>query len=214
MDCSSVSGTRISPSNRPHHLQQQSLTRTQVKAGWYGGGLNALGNRHGKGATKHDDGTEYEGPYVNDLMEGPDGRYKFITTKHAVPNPRQNGSHLYRQVEKSFEGYFSSDMPHGVGTIITKTVDCAPRVLGLTPVDIRFTEVVYDFGMHKKQADGKAVGEGVRIIYTTTNVDNRNTLEKNCFRLYHGENTNVRVAPGYAAWMLQCMNIDFPAPSM
>lgn len=215
MEGSFVGGKRISPFNRPQvQVQQpQALMRSQVKAGWYEGEVDALGNRHGKGITKHDDGTEFEGPYVNDVMEGSDGRYKFATTRHLVPNPRHNGSHLHRQIETSFEGPFQNDVPNGAGMIITKTVDCAPQVLGSTPVDIRFMEVMYDVGMHKKEVEGKAVGEGVRIIYSTTNIDGRSTLEKTCFRLNNGENTNMKVAAGYATWMLQAMNVDFPVPS-
>eukprot|EP00579_Thalassiosira_antarctica_P001276 CAMPEP_0201867498 /NCGR_PEP_ID=MMETSP0902-20130614/1699_1 /ASSEMBLY_ACC=CAM_ASM_000551 /TAXON_ID=420261 /ORGANISM="Thalassiosira antarctica, Strain CCMP982" /LENGTH=320 /DNA_ID=CAMNT_0048392653 /DNA_START=375 /DNA_END=1337 /DNA_ORIENTATION=+ len=215
MESSFVGGKRISPFNRPQvQVQQpQALMRSQVKAGWYEGEVDAPGNRHGKGITKHDDGTEYEGIYVNDVMEGSNGRYKFATTRHLVPNPRHNGSHLHRQIETSFEGSFKNDVPTGVGMIITKTVDCAPQALGSTPVDVRFMEVMYDVGMHNEEVEGKAVGEGVRIIYTTTNIDGRSTLEKNCFRLNSGENTNMRVAAGYAAWMLQAMNVDFPVPS-
>mmetsp|Transcript_5846 Transcript_5846/g.13336 ORF Transcript_5846/g.13336 Transcript_5846/m.13336 type:complete len:308 (+) Transcript_5846:424-1347(+) len=206
MDCSFVKGNRISPSNRPTHVHN---TESQVKAGWYEGEVDTLGARHGKGITKHDDGTEYEGPYVKDIMEGPQGRYKFPTTRHLIPNPRHNGSHLHRQIEKSFEGNFKNNVPHGVGMIITKTVDCAPQVLGSAPLDIRSMEVMHDVGMHKNSA----VGEGVRIIYSTTNVDGRSTLEKTCYRLMNGETTNLKLAHDYAAWILQCMGVKFPLPS-
>lgn len=218
MECSFVGSTRISPHNRPQDMNQQprATPRPQVKAGWYEGGVDAHGNRHGKGKTKHDDGSEFDGTYVHDVMEGPNGRYKFATTQHLVPNPAQNGSSLHRQVEKSFEGTFENDMPEGVGMIITKTVDCSPQVLGSTPVDVRFMEVMYDVGMHKKHTEGRAVGEGVRIIYSTTNVDGRSSLGLDCFRLSNGENTHgehsMRVAKEYATWMLQCMNVGFPAP--
>jgi len=214
MDCSLVRGVRISPSNRPPRPQPhvQSLARPQVKAGWYEGEVDALGNRQGKGTTKHDDGTEYEGPYLQDVMEGPDGRYKFITTKHLVPNPYQNGSNLYRQIERSFQGSFKNDMPHGKGLVVTKTVDSAPQALGSTPIDVRLMEVVYDVGMHSSERHGKAVGEGVRIIYSTTNADDRSTLEMNCFRLFNGESTDVHLAPSYAKWVFQCMDMDFPVP--
>lgn len=201
-----VQGKRISPWSG--QIQQQASTRPQVKAGWYTGEVDVRGNRHGKGTTKHDDGTEYEGVYFEDIMEGPCGRYKFMTTQHVVPNAHHNGSHLHRQVEKSFEGTFKDDVPHGHGMIITKTVDCAPQVLGPMPVDVRFMEVTYDAGMHT----GNAVGEGVRIVYTTTKCGGRSSLEMSCFRLMNGEKTNMLVAPGYATWMLQCMNLEFPSP--
>mmetsp|Transcript_39433 Transcript_39433/g.94845 ORF Transcript_39433/g.94845 Transcript_39433/m.94845 type:complete len:305 (-) Transcript_39433:413-1327(-) len=204
IDCSFARGVRICQSNRPPSRPE---TGSLVKAGWYEGEVNALGLRHGKGVTKHDDGTEYEGCYVNDIMCG-EGWYKFVTTKHMVPNPHQHGSHLHRQVEKSFKGAFKEDVPHRAGMVITKTVDWAPLVLG-SAFDVRFREVVYDVGMHQN----KAVGEGVRIIYTTTNVDGRSTLEKSCYRLHNGESTTMKVAPDYAAWMVGCMGLDFPSPS-
>lgn len=207
-DGSFVRGTRISPFNRPP--TNPSTTHSQVKAGWYEGEV-AQGNRHGRGITKHDDGTEYEGPYVNDIMEGPSGRYQFITTRHLVPNPRQNGSTLHRQIEKSFVGTFQSDTPSGVGMVITKIVDCAPQALcgPTSPLDIRFREVMYDVGMHKNNA----VGEGVRIVYTTTNVEGRSTLAQNCFRMQNGEITPMRLALDYAQWMCSCMGVPFPSPS-
>ena len=220
MECSFARGMRISPSSRPHsnHHHTQPLN-SQVKSGWYEGEVDPHGNRHGKGITRHDNGTEYEGSYVNDAMEGTNGRFQFVTTRHLVPNPHKNGSHLHRQIEKSIMGTFKNDMPSGPGMIITKTTDCAPQVLGSSPVDIRFMEVLYDVGMHR-QADGNAVGEGVRIIYTTRNsVDEINgggrrtsTLEKTCFRLINGVTTNVNVADSYAAWILQCMGVDSPVP--
>lgn len=60
---------RISPSNRPR------LTSVPIKAGWYEGEVDEFGNRHGMGITRNDDGTEYEGPYYKDVMEGSNGRY-------------------------------------------------------------------------------------------------------------------------------------------
>lgn len=208
MDCSFVKGNRISPDNRPTHTHN---TGSQVKAGWYDGEIDILGARHGKGITKHDDGTEYEGPYAKDAMEGPNGRFKFATTIHLLPNPCHNGSHLHRQVEKSFEGNFKNNVPQGPGMIITKTVDCAPQVLGSEPLNVHFMEVMHDVGWHRTAG---AVGEGVRIIYsTTTNVDGRRALEKTCYRLQNGVNTNLKVAPDYAAWMVQCIGVEFPHPS-
>lgn len=207
-----VRGIRISPDNRPRQATP-TPRKLQVKAGWYEGEVDALGNRHGMGTTKHDDGTEYQGPYSNDVMEGPDGTYKFVATRHLVPNPRHNGSHLHRQIEKTFMGFFKSDMPNEAGMIVTKTMDCVPQVLGSMPLNVPFMEVVYDMGMHSSELEGKAVGEGVRVIYSTTNVDGRSSsLEMTCFRLSGGENANMKVAPGYAAWMVQCMGMEFPEP--
>jgi len=208
-ESSFVEGKRISPCSGQIQHQQQAIARPQVKAGWYTGEVDALGQRHGKGTTKHYDGTEYEGAYFDDLMDGPCGRYKFLITQHMVSNPRQSGSHLHRQIEKSFVGSFKDDMPHGAGMVITKTMDCAPQVLGSMPVDVHFMEVIYDAGMYT----GKVVGEGVRIIYTTTNFGGSSTLEMTCFRLMNGENTHLKVAPSYASWMLQCMDVEFPSPS-
>lgn len=193
---------RISPSSRPRQ------TDVPIKAGWYEGDIDTDGARHGRGVTKNDDGTEYDGPYVRDVMEGSNGRYQFVTTRHLVPNPEYNGSHLHRHVEKSFVGTFKQDVPTGVGMYVTKTVDCAPQVLGGHPLDIRYMEFVYDVGMHKNVA----VGEGIRVIYQTTNANGRSTLEMNCYRLDGGETTNTQVASDYAKWIFQCMNIDFPPP--
>lgn len=208
-DQSFARGIRISPTNRPDRAPSAVESRA-VKAGWYEGQVDAQGNRHGRGVTKHDDGTDYEGPYVRDVMEGDGGSYKFFTERHLVPNPRRNGSHLHRQVEKLFVGSFTNDLPDGPGMVMTKVVDCAPQVLGSTPLDVRFVEVTYDVGMHKETNEGKAVGEGVRIIYTNAFADGRSTLKKSFYRLLNGEMVNIALAEGYAKWMLQCMEVDFP----
>lgn len=209
-DRSFVRGTRISSSNRP----PRASARPQVKAGWYEGEVDAGGNRHGRGITKHDDGTEYEGPYSDDLMCGEGGRYKFIVEKHLVPNPRHNGSHLSRQIEKTFEGSFRADVPHGVGTFVTKTVDTAPQAVTSAPPDVRSTEVVYDVGVHNSHENGRAVGEGVRIIYSTEYAGGLCSPRMDCYRLYNGENTSVRLGPSYATWVFQSMGVEFPKPSM
>ena len=71
--CGMVPGTtraiRISPATRPRQ------TEVPIKAGWYEGEMDRNGARHGQGITRNDDGTEYEGPYDKDIMEGSDGRY-------------------------------------------------------------------------------------------------------------------------------------------
>jgi len=210
MECSSyVRGHRVSPTYcRP----PRTLVDTPVKAGWYEGSIDEFGNRHGNGITRHDDGTEYEGPYVRDVMEGVGGKYKFITERRLIPDPNRLGSTLHRQIEKSFEGIFEKDVPRGAGMFVTKTVDCAPQVLGSDQLDIRFMEVVYDVGMYNHKST--AVGEGVRIIYSTSNSDGRSTLEKTCYRLMNGVNTNLKVSPDYATWVCNCMGIsDIPVPS-
>ena len=94
---------------------------------------------------------------------------------------------------------------------MTKTVDCAPQVLVSEPLDVRFAEVVYDVGMHRGPS-GKAVGEGMRIVYTSTYADGGSALEQTCYRLYGGVATNLKVAHEYAVWMLQCMGVEYPAP--
>ncbi len=207
--CSFVRGHRISSTYcRP----PRRVAGTQVKAGWYEGSIDAFGNRHGRGVTRHDDGSEYEGPYVDDVMEGV-GKYKFITEYRLVPDTCRYGSTLHRQIEKSFEGNFEKNEPHGAGVFVTQTVDCAPQVLGSDPplLKIRFMEVVYDVGMYKNTT---AVGEGVRIIYSATNIDGRSTLEKCCYRLMNGENTKLKVANDYATWVCHCLGMaDIPVPS-
>lgn len=216
--CSFVRSHRISPPTncRPQHRRGVVVgDNLAVKAGWYEGSIDAFGNRHGRGITRHDDGTEYEGPYVEDIMEGVGGKYKFITERRFVPDPsRPAGFTLHRQIEKSFEGIFEKDQPRGAGMFVTKTVDCAPQVLGSDPpimIDIRFMEVVYDVGMYKNTT---AVGEGVRIIYSTTNIDGRSTLEMTCYRLMNGENTNLKVANDYATWVCNCLGMaSLPVPS-
>lgn len=210
--CVFESSKRILPWTSQIQQQQQASGRPPVKAGWYTGEVDVMGHRHGKGTTKHDDGTEYEGAYFEDLMAGPSGRYKFATTQHLVPNPRHNGSQLHRQIEKTFLGSFTGDIPHGPGMIVTKTTDYAPQVLGSTPVNIYSMEIMYDAGMHTEKAVGKAVGEGVRIVYTSSKFGSSSALEQVCFRLMDGNSTNLQVAPSYARWMLQCMNLQFPSP--
>lgn len=213
MECASSQARIV----RQHRISTAARNNLQVKAGWYEGEIDALGNRHGLGTTKHDDGTEYQGPYSKDAMEGPNGTYKFVPERHLVPNPRHNGTHLQRQIEKSFVGSFKSDYPDGAGMIVTKTIDCAPQVLSSAPLEVFHMEVVYDMGMHNFKSKGEAVGEGVRVIYSVTAsaIGRRAPLAMTCFRLNGGESTNMKVAPGYAAWMVQCMGMELPeAPTM
>ena len=218
-----VKGIRISASNRPpkqndstNHLkpsQSQSNGLTHpVKTGWYEGEVDVLGNRHGKGITKHDDGTEYEGLYVNDVMEGW-GRYKFVTLRQLVSNPlfSHKSSQLHRHVERSFEGIFHNDKPSGVGKLLTKTTDFVPQETSQgwdsSGVDIKFIEIVHDVGYHK---DGRAIGEGVRFIFLKTEM--KNCWDESCFRLVNGECSNLRVAHDYAEWVCNCLGTDAPAP--
>ena len=224
---------RISPDNRPPFalLIDSSTTnnnsnnnsggdinsRPPIKAGWYTGSLSVNGHRHGEGTTKHDDGTGYTGPYVNDLMDGY-GTYQFTTTRHLVPNPHMNGNSLHRVIERSFVGNFTRDLPLGKGIMITKTVDSLP-VCGSSqgwassnyhvPSNIQQLEIIHDVGMHN--SDGVAVGEGVRVVYSSSYTANGSTLQQECCRLLNGKST-MKVSTEYATWVCSCMGIDVPSP--
>lgn len=191
-----------------------------IKAGWYTGTLSINGHRHGHGTTKHDDGTSYTGPYLNDLMDGY-GTYTFTTTRHLVPNPKMNGNSLHRVIEKSFEGNFTQDAPLGKGIVITKIVDSLP-VCGSSvgywasssanytiPSNIQQMEVIHDVGMHN--SEGVAVGEGVRVTYLASYTDSGSVLQQECFRLLNGKVT-MKVALDYAKWVCSCMGMDVPSP--
>ena len=219
---------RISPDNRPPFAMITDPTaasdtsssrnnRPPIKAGWYTGTLSVNGHRHGHGKTKHDDGTSYTGPYVNDAMNGY-GTYTFTTTRHLVPNPKMNGNSLHRVIEKSYEGTFNDDAPLGKGIMITKTVDSLPfcgGVVGWTaknysvPSNIQQVEVIHDVGMHN--SEGVAVGEGVRIVYAGSSTDNGIELQQECFRLHNGKVT-MKVALDYASWVCSCMGMEVPSP--
>mmetsp|Transcript_5531 Transcript_5531/g.9348 ORF Transcript_5531/g.9348 Transcript_5531/m.9348 type:complete len:374 (+) Transcript_5531:294-1415(+) len=224
---------RISPDNRPPFAMivaptarsnsssasssAMNTNRPPIKAGWYTGSLSVNGHRHGHGTTKHDDGTSYTGPYVNDHMHGY-GTYTFTTTRHLVPNPKMNGNSLHRVIEKSFEGNFSNGAPLGKGTVVTKSVDSLP-VCGndfgwasqnyTVPSNIQHVEVVHDVGMHN--SDGAAVGEGVRVMYLASYTDKGSVLEQECFRLLNG-NITMKVAFDYASWVCSCMGMEVPGP--
>lgn len=225
---------RISPDNRPPFVMladpatsnisaaaaasSSSVgSRPPIKAGWYTGALSVNGHRHGVGTTKHDDGTTYTGPYINDLMNGY-GTYTFTTTRHLVPNPKMNGNSLHRVIEKSYEGIFSKDAPLGKGIVITKSVDSLP-VCGSSvgwaaqnysvPSNIQHVEVIHDVGMHN--SDGVAIGEGVRIMYSASWTDGGSVLEQECFRLLNGKVT-MKVALDYAKWVCSCMSMEIPSP--
>ena len=190
---SMVKAMRISPSNRP---QKQF----EVKAGWYDGDVDTAGNRHGKGVTKHDDGTQYEGPYREDVMDG-FGRYNFLTERQMI----QTGTHqtyLHRQIEKSFEGVFKNDQPSGMGRMITKTIDTTPQG------QVNSIQIVYDYGYHR--ANGTAVGEGVRYIFSKNQMVGQ--WEQSCFRMNSGTTTNVRLALDYGKWVCDCLGIESPSP--
>mmetsp|Transcript_26000 Transcript_26000/g.37080 ORF Transcript_26000/g.37080 Transcript_26000/m.37080 type:complete len:381 (-) Transcript_26000:382-1524(-) len=230
---------RISPDNRPPFAMvvdsmatvnssddassppaatARNINRPPIKAGWYTGILSVNGHRHGHGTTKHDDGTSYTGPYVNDQMEGY-GTYTFSTTRHLVPNPKMNGNSLHRLIERSFEGNFSKDTPLGKGIVVTKSVDslpvCGGRDFGWTtqnymvPSNIQQVEVLHDVGMHN--SEGVAVGEGVRIVYLASYTDRGSVLQQECFRLLNGKIT-MKVALDYASWVCSCMGMEVPGP--
>jgi hypothetical protein len=198
----------------------------RVKSGWYEGPVDAYGNRHGRGITRHDDGTSYEGLYVDDVMTGSRGKYTLATRRELVPDPSPDHDGttttttttggLLRVVEVRYEGSFRDDVPHGVGMTITTTVDHAS-----TP-EIMSVEVAYDVGVHDMRRTS-TVGEGVRVIYRSPStmdrlIDGGRTMtttakwEMSCYRLMHGCDTNLRVADGYAAWIVQCMGATFPGP--
>jgi len=188
-----------------------------IKAGWYTGSLSINGHRHGHGTTKHDDGTSYTGPYINDLMDG-FGTYTFATTRHLVPNAKMNGNSLQRVIEKSFQGTFRHDAPLGKGIMVTKIVDSLP-VCGSSvgwasanyavPSNIQQVEVIHDVGMHN--SEGVAVGEGVRVVYSASYTVSGSALQQECFRLLNGKVT-MKVALDYAKWVCSCIGVDVPSP--
>jgi hypothetical protein len=219
-----------------------------VKPGWYEGPVDVYGNRHGYGITKHDDGTEYEGQYVNDVMSGCHGRYSLAPYHRLVMDPndgiandrmdaRTGNNNVMRRIEVKYVGSFRNDVPHGVGTTITRTVDyranndltpCDIREGGWQqqqphPPEIRSVEVTYDIGVHDTSRNA-AVGEGVRVVYRSRATIDRlidggrtinttaATWEKSCYRLMNGRDANLSVADEYAAWIVQCMGAAFPGP--
>ena len=195
--------------------------RHDVKAGWYEGQLDSsTGLRHGHGITHHDDGTTYEGPYINDSMNGPDGRYTFGIQHKLIPDPIKNyhagttEHYLRRTTEVMHTGSFRSNVPHGVGSMIIRTIDYVPTV-----DTVRSIEIVYDIGVHVSTRN-EAVGEGVRVVYRSAidpiehraaiNADGQILWEKSWFRLFNGRLTTVRVSECYAAWIVQCMGTVYP----
>ena len=225
--------------------------RRQIKPGWYDGPVDDYGNRHGRGVTRHDDGTTYEGPYANDVMAGSGGRYTLPTRHELVVARRRPGDgadaddgNLLRRVEVRFEGSFRDDVPHGVGTTITATIDCVAAGRP-AKTEIASAEVTYDVGVHDSRKS-EAVGEGARVAYrriivrppddryrsdadgggggdgggtgTTGGVappqppSSSSSWERSCYRLINGRDAGMKVADGYAAWIVQCMGVDFPGP--
>lgn len=195
--------------------------RHGVKAGWYTGQLDEnAGLRHGHGVTHHDDGTTYEGPYINDSMNGPNGRYTFVIQNKLIPDPIKNyhagtiEHYLRRTTEVMHTGSFRSNAPHGVGTTTIRTIDYVPTV-----DTVRSIEIVYDIGVHVSTRND-SVGEGVRVVYRSAidpiehraavNADGQILWEKSWFRLFNGRVTSVRVSEEYAAWIVQCMETVYP----
>jgi len=213
----STTSTTVGSKTNNNNASSLANRRPPIKAGWYTGTLSVNGHRHGHGTTKHDDGTSYTGPYVNDHMDGY-GTYTFTTTRHLVPNPKMNGNSLHRVIEKSFEGNFSNDAPLGKGIVVTKSVDSLPvcgSVVGwaaqnyTVPSNIQHVEVIHDVGMHN--SEGVAVGEGVRVVYTASYTDRGSVLQQECFRLLNGKIT-MKVALDYASWVCSCMGMEVPSP--
>jgi hypothetical protein len=150
-------------------------------------------------------------------------------------------------VEVRFEGSFRDDVPHGVGTTITATIDCAAAAGRPAGTEIASSaEVTYDVGVHDSRKS-EAVGEGARVAYrrivvrppddryrsdadgggggggggtgTTGGVapprpppPSSSSWERSCYRLINGRDAGMKVADGYAAWIVQCMGVDFPGP--
>ena len=161
---------------------------TKDKPGWYEGNMDARGNRQGRGMTKFDDGTQYEGEYVGDKMEG-FGRYTFLvpTLEGAVvvPDPSVPGGALRRQqVMNFFEGKFSGGHPNGGGMVVTRTVETSSLV--------RSEVSTYKVGYFRNES---ITGEGLRFVYMNTIRDGVSTLERTINRTIGGE-VGVMVAPG------------------
>lgn len=251
---------RISPENRP-----SPSSSILIKAGWYTGQLSPItGLRHGMGATLHDDGTEYVGPYRHDAMDGY-GTYKFVTARHLVPQQQpsppppagttptvhHHSIRLHRIIETSYQGQFAKNVPSGKGCIITKTIDLKPLVGGGcsgdswvssnydVPSTIQRVEVIHDVGMY--DSNGVAVGEGVRVVYTSSGYcgggggsgssssfggdatigasggprgssgSSSSMLQRECFRLFNGK-VAMKVAFDYASWVCGCMEMQVPVP--
>ena len=161
---------------------------TRDKPGWYEGHLDATGRRHGRGVTKFDDGTQYEGGYAADKMDG-FGRYTFLVPalerSVVVPDPSVPGGALRRQqVVNAFEGKFSGGRPNGGGMVVTRTVETSSL--------FRSEVSTYKVGYFR---DESITGEGLHFVYTNTSRDGVSTLERKINRTIGGE-VGVMVAPG------------------
>lgn len=161
---------------------------TKDKPGWYLGNVDAQGNRQGRGVTKFDDGTQYEGQYVGDKMEG-FGRYTFLVPALegavVVPDPSVPGGALRRQqVANAFEGKFSGGRPNGGGMVVTRTVETSSLV--------RSEVTTYKVGYFRNDS---ITGEGLRFVYSNTIQGGVSTLERTINRTIGGE-VGVMVAPG------------------
>eukprot|EP00804_Cyclotella_cryptica_P004068 CCRYP_015444-RA/>CCRYP_015444-RA protein AED:0.57 eAED:0.43 QI:0/0/0/0.5/1/1/2/0/381 len=211
-----VDRMRIRPDNRPppHPTKDDTSHRPPPKAGWYHGHLDAMGNRHGIGHTLHDDGTEYDGTYVHDVMEGW-GRYKFTTVQQLVSFPQGgkggvSSTTLHRVTERVFEGVFEGGTPRGRGVMISTVVDslppsCVAAVTSMTDgMEVQYVKVVYDVGYYRE--DGRAVGEGARFTYSKST--SMNEWEEVCTRTWNGECSGVKVGRSYGEWVCDCLNLQ------
>mmetsp|Transcript_29775 Transcript_29775/g.61444 ORF Transcript_29775/g.61444 Transcript_29775/m.61444 type:complete len:318 (+) Transcript_29775:566-1519(+) len=205
---------RITPTNRSgtanDFMDDNTPSSRVVKAGWYYGSVDSQGLRHGRGKTEHDDGTEFEGLYVYDTMEGM-GRFKFVTERQLVPVPNTSMGcvHIHRVIEKSFEGNFSNDKPRGKGIHITKITDSVPQgTCGHNgwSGQVKSIEVIYDVGYHN--SEGTPIGEGVRFSYCKKEDDM--AWEEECIRLFNGKSVNVRLTRNYGEWLCECLQIQPP----
>ncbi|KAL7509549.1 hypothetical protein ACHAXN_009559 [Cyclotella atomus] len=188
-----VSAVRISPDNRPPK-PVYFMSDDTIKAGWYTGTVNYIGQRSGHGLTKHDDGTEYDGEYLNDVMHGW-GKYKFTTMKQLV---NLNGRTMHRVTERVFEGSFDNGKSEGKGRMITTVIDTESKMNGV------YVKVVYDCGYYR--GDGEAVGEGTRFTFTRSSVCNE--WKEVCTRLSCGECTGMVTSREYGEWVCDCLGLD------
>lgn len=207
---------RITATNRPSTVDDSINVSVpssrEVRAGWYYGPVDSQGLRHGRGKTEHDDGTEFEGLYVYDTMEGM-GRFKFVTERQLVPvsNTSMGSVHVHRVIEKSFEGNFSNDKPQGKGIYTTKITDSVPQgTCGHNgwSGQIKSVEVIYDVGFHN--SEGTPIGEGIRFSYRKKEDDM--AWEELCVRLVNGKTVHIHVSRNYGEWFCECLQIQPPVP--
>jgi hypothetical protein len=80
------------------------------KPGKYTGAVNEEGHRHGLGITVYDDGSIYDGPYINDIRDGKGASYSFPV--------RSKTNKLL-----SYDGEYKAGKQHGKGRLLWKNGD-------------------------------------------------------------------------------------------